>query len=84
MRTRRTIQREASPRSCDRSELYTRPLPRNDTGCIGAHADYHREDYIFPRTQSLAMRARQWENQLKPIKPWGINAVANLAWHIFA
>ena len=26
----------------------------NDIRVIGAHADYRREDFIFPRTQSLA------------------------------
>ncbi len=60
------------------------PLLRNDTQLIGAHADYRREDFIFPRTQSLAMREAEWENRLKPIKPWGINVVADIAWHIFA
>ena len=59
------------------------PSLRNDT-YIGAHADYRREDFVFPRTQSLAMRAMQWERRLKPIKPWGSNLVANLAFEIFA
>ncbi|HEX4534622.1 MAG TPA: hypothetical protein VH000_10355, partial [Rhizomicrobium sp.] len=30
---------------------------RNDNSCISAHADYRREDFVFSRTQSLAMRA---------------------------
>jgi hypothetical protein len=52
--------------------------------CIAAHADYRREDFIFPRTQSLRMRGLKWENRLPPMKPWGSNLVANLAFSIFA
>ncbi|MBV8976950.1 MAG: hypothetical protein JO261_10065 [Alphaproteobacteria bacterium] len=51
---------------------------------IAAHADYRREDFVFQRTQSLAMRALEWENRLKPLKPWAPNFVANLAFSIFA
>lgn len=57
---------------------------RNDNSCIGAHADYRREDFIFARQQSIAMRQLEWENRLKPIRPWGSNLVANLAFEIFA
>ena len=57
---------------------------QDDMTCIGAHADYRREDFVFSRTQSLAMQAREWENRLKPIRPWGSNLVANLAFEIFA
>jgi len=59
-------------------------LLHDDLRCIGAHADYRREDFVFARTQSLAMQAREWENRLKPIRPWGSNLVANLAFEIFA
>ena len=59
------------------------PLLRNDDGCICAHADYRRDDYIFPRTQSLLTRALEWESRLKPKRPWGSDAVATLAWNIF-
>ncbi len=52
--------------------------------CIAAHADYRREDFIFPRTQSLKMRCLKWESRLPPMKPWGSNLVANLAFSIFA
>jgi hypothetical protein len=82
MRKNQTKKRGGEPR--DWRGTSPAPLLRNDTGCIGVHADYRREDYIFPRTQSLAMRALEWESRLKPIKPWGINAVATLAWHVFA
>ena len=51
---------------------------------IGAHADYSRNDYIFPRQQSLAMREMEWEGRLKPLRSWGGNVVANLAWAILA
>ena len=52
--------------------------------CAAAHADYRREDFIFPRTQSLKMRDAKWETRLPPMKPWGSNLVANLAFSIFA
>jgi hypothetical protein len=45
---------------------------------IGAHADYRREDYMFQRTQSLAMRELEWDHRLKPMRPWTPNFVANL------
>jgi hypothetical protein len=51
---------------------------------IGAHADFRREDYMFQRTQSLAMRALEWENRMKPMRHWAPNFVANLAFEIFA
>lgn len=51
---------------------------------ISAHADYRREDYVFQRTQSLAMRALEWESRLKPMRHWAPNFVANLAFEIFA
>jgi hypothetical protein len=56
----------------------------DEAKCIAAHADYRREDFYFPRTQSLAMRSLKWERRLPPIKPWGSNLVANLAFSIFA
>jgi len=49
----------------------------------GVHADYRRDDYIFPRTQSPQMREMTWERS-KPLKHWGSNLVANLAWEMFA
>ena len=57
---------------------------RNDNSCIGAHADYRREDFVFARQQSVTLRQMEWESRLKPIKPWGSNLVANLAFEIFA
>ena len=50
----------------------------------GVHADYRRDDYVFPRTQSLEMRAMSWEDRMPPLKHWGSNLIANLAWEIFA
>ena len=58
--------------------------PHNYETCIGAHADFRREDFVFARTQSIAMQAREWEKRLKPMRPWGSNLVANLAFEIFA
>jgi hypothetical protein len=64
-----------------RSRTYPR---RNDKFFIGAHADYSRDDFMFRREQSMQMRAAEWESRLKPMKPWGSNLVANLAFEIFA
>jgi len=50
----------------------------------GAHADYRREDYVFARAQSPEMRQQEWEDRVPPLKHWGSNLVANLAWQIFA
>jgi hypothetical protein len=38
---------------------------------IGAHADYCREDFIFPRMQSRTMRDTPWGQRMKPMKSWG-------------
>jgi hypothetical protein len=72
-----------SKRTADEQDNLSRTL-RNDVRYIGAHADYRREDFVFARTQSLAMQAREWENRLEPIRGWGSNLVANLAFEIFA
>jgi hypothetical protein len=37
---------------------------------IGSHADYKPSDYIFPRSQSIALREAVWESRLRPLKPW--------------
>ncbi|MBV9991355.1 MAG: hypothetical protein JOZ72_08670 [Alphaproteobacteria bacterium] len=59
-------------------------LDDDDDTCIGAHADYRREDFVFSRTQSIEMRGLEWESRLKPLKPWVPNFAANLAFAIFA
>ncbi|HTW33418.1 MAG TPA: hypothetical protein VMD53_02285 [Rhizomicrobium sp.] len=50
---------------------------------IGAHADYCREDFIFPRMQSRAMRDTPWGERAKPMKTWseiaGIGLLFGLA-----
>jgi hypothetical protein len=61
-----------------------KPMPRNDNGCIAAHADYDRDDYVFLRAQTRQMQMMEWEDRLRPVKHWGSNIVANLAWEIFA
>jgi len=37
---------------------------------IGAHADYRPEDFSFARTQSVALRAAEWESRIKPMHSW--------------
>jgi hypothetical protein len=59
------------------------PSNSNRPQVAGAHADYCRDDYIFPRTQSPRMRAMRWERS-EPLKNWGSNFVADLAWEMFA
>jgi len=53
------------------------------TFAIGAHADYCREDFIFPRMQSRAMRETPWGERSKPMKTWseiaGIGLLFGLA-----
>jgi hypothetical protein len=61
-----------------------RPTMRRGERYAGVHADYRREHYIFPRSQSPEMREQEWEDRLPPLKHWGSNLVANLAWQIFA
>jgi hypothetical protein len=50
---------------------------------IGAHADYCREDFIFPRMQSRSMRETPWGERSKPMKTWseiaGIGLIFGLA-----
>ena len=41
------------------------------TFAIGAHADYCREDFIFPRMQSRNMRETPWGVRAKPMRSWG-------------
>jgi len=60
------------------------PLGDEEANVIAAHAEYRREDFFFPRQQSLRMRSLEWEKRLPPMKPWGSNLVANLAFSIFA
>ena len=39
--------------------------------CIGAKADYHREDFVFARTQSRTMQNLPWEHPSKhTYLPW--------------
>jgi hypothetical protein len=57
---------------------------RNAPAYAGVHADYRRDDYVFPRTQSLGMRELKWDERMQPLKHWGSNLIANLAWEIFA
>ena len=38
---------------------------------ISAHADYHRSDYMFSRTQSRALSRREWEHPTPALRSWG-------------
>ncbi|HEY2033418.1 MAG TPA: hypothetical protein VGH02_06985 [Rhizomicrobium sp.] len=62
----------------------TKPKVRVGVKYAGAHADYRREDYVFLRAQSPEMRELKWEDRARPMKHWGSNLIANLAWEIFA
>jgi hypothetical protein len=68
----------------NRKPARTPHAPRNDNGCIAAHADYDRDDYVFLRQQTRQMQLMEWEERMLPLKSWGGNIVANLAWEMFA
>lgn len=61
-----------------------KPVIRKGEKYAGVHADYRRDHYIFPRSQSPEMRQQEWEDRLPPLKHWGSNLVANIAWQMFA
>jgi hypothetical protein len=61
-----------------------KPVVRRGDQYAGVHADYRRDHYIFPRSQSQEMRQQEWEDRLPPLRHWGSNLVANLAWQILA
>ena len=61
-----------------------RRMLRNDPGGICAHADYDRDHYVFLRAQTREMQMMEWENRMAPIRHWGSNLFANIAWEIFA
>ena len=46
---------------------------------IAAHADHRREYFVFPRTQSRAMREARWERRLKPLPRSLLTRAANAA-----
>ena len=46
---------------------------------IAAHADHRREDFVFPRTQSRAMREARWERRLPPLPRSLLTRAANAA-----
>ena len=71
-------------RTPDEDFIETPAFLRNVPLHAGVHADYRRDDYVFPRTQSLQMRELKWEERMQPLKHWGSNLIANLAWEIFA
>ena len=46
---------------------------------ISAHADYHRSDYMFSRTQSRTLNEREWEDRLPGLRSWGSMLVPAIA-----
>lgn len=46
---------------------------------IAAHADHRREDFVFPRTQSRAMREARWDRRLPPLPRSLLTRAANAA-----
>jgi hypothetical protein len=82
MQSIRILERKAEMARGDSNDntALSRAMPQY----AGVHADYRRDDYIFPRTQSLEMRELSWEERLPRIGHWGSNFVANLAFDIFA
>jgi len=51
---------------------------------IAAHADHRREDFVFPRTQSRAMREARWETRVAPLPRSLLTRAANAAAEIVA
>jgi hypothetical protein len=37
---------------------------------IGAHADFRRDDFYFPRMQSQNFREARWESRIRPMLSW--------------
>ena len=37
---------------------------------ISAQAEYRPQDFTFARTQSLALRAAEWETRIRPMHSW--------------
>jgi hypothetical protein len=47
------------------------PSPRQGSKLsISSHADYRRNDFMFSRTQSGALRDMPWERRAKPLQSW--------------
>jgi hypothetical protein len=51
---------------------------------VAAHADHRREDFVFARTQSRAMRAARWERRLPPLSRSLLTRAANAAANLMA
>lgn len=60
-------------------------LPRSKAkNLISSHANYRREDFMFPRTQSCALRDRPWEHRSRPLKSWDRLVYGGIAVAMFA
>jgi len=64
-------------------EIEEEVVAEEQSFAIGAHADYCREDFIFPRMQSRTMRETPWGARAKPMRTWseiaGIGLLFGLA-----
>ena len=45
-------------------------LPRGKGFVMSAYADYDHDHLVFPRQQSNALRALDWEKTPPPLKSW--------------
>ena len=52
-------------------EVVEEEIDEQPVKVIGAHADYCRDDFIFPRMQSRTMRETPWAAREKRMKSWG-------------
>ena len=70
-----------SPVKIARTDYYAsaRRTPRP----LGSNAEYRREHYVFARTQSPMMKQATWSERTQPLRSWGMNAVADIAWRLF-
>ena len=60
--------------------MRTQPrMPEGRAITIAAHADHRRDDFIFPRTQSRALREMVWEQRLPPLRRTLLTRAANVA-----
>ena len=57
-----------------RNRLEYCPIPQ----ITGAHANYCRDDFVFPRTQSRAMREARWAGRIGRMWSWSEIIAAGL------
>lgn len=77
------IKRARRPHRPAAPERAAAPLRNSTHPVLGLQAEFRRENYVYARTQSYAMWNMEWEERAEPIRSWGFNAVADLAWRYF-